>query len=477
MPSCLRRKNGEITGVVSQPDPRAASPWRRFLRDQDGVLRLTCGGCYLRSFPHNFEPGLLLQPQSRRNQRLERLQERRADVRLFRVKLGAFKTPTKSVRQMKRPRLSSECVFARGDVVNGAGQTAPIQRRWTLRCLSSPAHAPGPSFRKSFCQSKDIRNNVTNLQTLENCTVIEGHLKILLMFKTRPEDFRGLSFPRLTVVTDYLLLFRVYGLESLRDLFPNLTVIRGNNLFFNYALVLFEMLQLKDVGLHSLMNITRGAVRIEKNPDLCYLSTLDWSKILDTVEDNYIVSNKNDRECGDVCPGTAKGKNTCNQTTLNGHFSDRCWTQDHCQRRLLARWPWRWWRFDTRPLPVSGARAGSPGAPRAFRSGRAGAAAAGERSGEERRGEERGEERSGAERRGEEREERRGEERRGALSVVTGGHELVNKMAAGRGNVLRNAVGLRQRELVELMSANLAARHRLEDSRVKRASESTLQVS
>lgn len=184
----------------------------------------------------------------------------------------------------------------------------------------------------SVCPSKDIRNNVTNLQTLENCTVIEGHLKILLMFKTKPEDFRGLSYPKLTVVTDYLLLFRVYGLETLSDLFPNLTVIRGNNLFFNYALVVFEMLQLREMGLHSLMNITRGAVRIEKNPDLCYLATLDWSKILDTVEDNYITANKNDRECGDVCPGAALGKTTCQTTMINGHFSERCWTQKYCQR-------------------------------------------------------------------------------------------------------------------------------------------------
>uniref|UniRef100_A0A8B9K959 Tyrosine-protein kinase receptor n=1 Tax=Astyanax mexicanus TaxID=7994 RepID=A0A8B9K959_ASTMX len=165
-----------------------------------------------------------------------------------------------------------------------------------------------------------------------NCTVIEGHLKILLMFKTRAEDFRGLSFPKLVMITDYLLLFRVYGLESLSDLFPNLTVIRGNNLFFNYALVMFEMLQLKEVGLHSLMNITRGAVRMEKNPDLCYLSTLDWSKILDSVEDNYIVANKNERECGDICPGTIAGKITCVQTTINGHFGERCWNQDNCQR-------------------------------------------------------------------------------------------------------------------------------------------------
>ncbi|KAM9460613.1 insulin receptor b [Clarias gariepinus] len=190
---------------------------------------------------------------------------------------------------------------------------------------SGPLHA-------EICSSKDIRNNVTNLRSLENCTVIEGHLKILLMFKTEAEDFRDLSFPKLVMITDYLLLFRVYGLESLSKLFPNLTVIRGNNLFFNYALVIFEMLQLKEVGLHSLTNITRGTVRMEKNPDLCYLSTLDWSKILDSVEDNYIVANKNERECGDICPGTITAEIKCVQTTINGHFGQRCWNQNHCQR-------------------------------------------------------------------------------------------------------------------------------------------------
>uniref|UniRef100_A0A673HZH4 Tyrosine-protein kinase receptor n=1 Tax=Sinocyclocheilus rhinocerous TaxID=307959 RepID=A0A673HZH4_9TELE len=184
----------------------------------------------------------------------------------------------------------------------------------------------------AVCPSTDIRNNATHLRVLENCTVIEGHLKILLIFKSRLEDFRGLSFPKLVVITDYLLLFRVYGLESLGDLFPNLTVIRGNNLFFNYALVMFEMIQLKEIGLHSLTNITRGAVRIEKNPNLCYLSTLDWSKISDSVEDNYIVANKDDRECGDICPGTIMGTITCKQTTINGNFGERCWNQNHCQR-------------------------------------------------------------------------------------------------------------------------------------------------
>uniref|UniRef100_A0A8C6U1H3 Tyrosine-protein kinase receptor n=1 Tax=Neogobius melanostomus TaxID=47308 RepID=A0A8C6U1H3_9GOBI len=157
------------------------------------------------------------------------------------------------------------------------------------------------------------------------------------MFKTKTEDFRGLSYPKLRMVTDYVLLFRVYGLETLAQLFPNLTVIRGSNLFFNYALVMYEMLQMRELGLYSLMNITRGAVRIEKNPDLCYLATLDWSKILDSMEDNYIVANKNERECGDVCPGTAQGQTICPQNTINGHFRGRCWSQDHCQRMCADR--------------------------------------------------------------------------------------------------------------------------------------------
>ncbi|KAM4575044.1 insulin receptor b [Fundulus diaphanus] len=182
-----------------------------------------------------------------------------------------------------------------------------------------------------ICPSKNIRNSVNNLRTLENCTIIEGHLKILLMFGAQTSDFKGLSFPKLRVVTDYVLLFRVYGLESLSDLFPNLTVIRGNNLFFNYALVIYEMLQLKEVGLRSLMNITRGAVRIEKNPDLCYLATLDWSMILDSVEDNYIVANKKEQECGDVCRGMGQGRALCTQTTINGQFRERCWSQKYCQ--------------------------------------------------------------------------------------------------------------------------------------------------
>ncbi|KAM9623041.1 insulin receptor-related protein isoform 2-T2 [Morphnus guianensis] len=179
----------------------------------------------------------------------------------------------------------------------------------------------------------DIRNDVSQLQKLENCSIIEGNLQILLMFTTGAEDFRGLSFPRLLMITEYLLLFRVYGLESLRDLFPNLSVIRGTNLFFSYALVIFEMPHLRDVGLHSLSHVLRGSVRIERNQELCHLSTIDWGLLLpDAVDNTYIVGNKLAEECADVCPGILDVEKPCAQTSVNGQLDYRCWTSSYCQK-------------------------------------------------------------------------------------------------------------------------------------------------
>nr|XP_009940261.1 PREDICTED: insulin receptor-related protein-like [Opisthocomus hoazin] len=179
----------------------------------------------------------------------------------------------------------------------------------------------------------DIRNDVSQLQKLENCSIIEGNLQILLMFTTGAEDFRGLSFPRLLMITEYLLLFRVYGLESLRDLFPNLSVIRGTNLFFSYALVIFEMPHLRDVGLHSLGHVLRGSVRIERNQELCHLSTIDWGLLLpDAMDNTYIVGNKLAEECADVCPGILDVEKPCAQTSVNGQLEYRCWTSSYCQK-------------------------------------------------------------------------------------------------------------------------------------------------
>ncbi|KAM8957760.1 insulin-like growth factor 1 receptor [Lycaon pictus] len=211
---------------------------------------------------------------------------------------------------------------------SGSGGGSPTSL-WGLVFLSA-ALSLWPTSGEICGPGIDIRNDYQQLKRLENCTVIEGYLHILLISKA--EDYRSYRFPKLTVITEYLLLFRVAGLESLGDLFPNLTVIRGWKLFYNYALVIFEMTNLKDIGLYNLRNITRGAIRIEKNADLCYLSTVDWSLILDAVSNNYIVGNKPPKECGDLCPGTMEEKPLCEKTTINNEYNYRCWTTNRCQK-------------------------------------------------------------------------------------------------------------------------------------------------
>lgn len=142
------------------------------------------------------------------------------------------------------------------------------------------------------CKNVDVRNSVKTFERLNGCRVVEGYVQILLMdIDEEDEAFvRSLSFPELREITGYLLLYRVQGLRSLRTLFPNLAVIRGHSLFFNYALVIFEMRHLQEIGLASLTHILRGSVRIEKNPLLCYVDTIDWDLIAHAGKGEHFIT-------------------------------------------------------------------------------------------------------------------------------------------------------------------------------------------
>jgi hypothetical protein len=96
-----------------------------------------------------------------------------------------------------------------------------------------------------ICRSMDIRNKVQALQRLSGCRVVEGFVRVVLIDRANETDYNTFSFPELHEITDYLLVYRVAGLTSLGKLFPNLTVIRGNSLFVDYALVVYEMFQLQ----------------------------------------------------------------------------------------------------------------------------------------------------------------------------------------------------------------------------------------
>lgn len=179
----------------------------------------------------------------------------------------------------------------------------------------------------------DVRNKPDQLEKLKNCRVIEGFLQILLMDNPEGESFENYTFPLLTEITDFLLVYRVTGLKSLGRLFPNLAVIRGNKLFLNYALVVFEVFTLEEVGLHSLKFIGRGAVRIEKNQALCFSQSIDWSQLMNEThhEGNDFILNRKENECP-VCPGgNSSDLRNCPHVLTYPKKTYACWNLNHCQ--------------------------------------------------------------------------------------------------------------------------------------------------
>lgn len=102
-----------------------------------------------------------------------------------------------------------------------------------------------------ICQSIDIRNSASAFGIMKDCRVIEGFLQIVLIENNSERDFQSITFPKLREITGYLLLYRVNGLKSFSNLFPNLEVIRGNILLTDYAFMVYEMQNLQEVSYQS----------------------------------------------------------------------------------------------------------------------------------------------------------------------------------------------------------------------------------
>uniref|UniRef100_H2YE93 Tyrosine-protein kinase receptor n=1 Tax=Ciona savignyi TaxID=51511 RepID=H2YE93_CIOSA len=169
------------------------------------------------------------------------------------------------------------------------------------------------------CDLVDIRNNASKLRDLENCTV--GRWFHLLYF------FYRYSFPKLKVISGYLLLYRVYNLHSLRRLFPNLVMIGGSQLFYDkYSLVIYENHDLTELGLGNLKYIKKGGARIQNNGQLCYLDTIDWAR-LGKIANPVLLDNK-DEGCINHCGANKK----CAAENDDGFTKTFCWGPNLCQK-------------------------------------------------------------------------------------------------------------------------------------------------
>ncbi|XP_050709944.1 uncharacterized protein LOC126994688 [Eriocheir sinensis] len=174
------------------------------------------------------------------------------------------------------------------------------------------------------CPSMYLRN-LTHLEDLCACAKVSGCLHLSLIYvKDENEEryLQSLSFPHLLEITDYLFIYDVPRLSTLGKLFPNLSVIRGERVFYNYALVIRKMRDLQEVGLFSLTAVLRGSVRVEGNPRLCFAHTVDWDAITSCRLDRNVIK-KNKPQCDEPCSERCRGAKKCDRL--------RCWNQDRCQ--------------------------------------------------------------------------------------------------------------------------------------------------
>ena len=93
-----------------------------------------------------------------------------------------------------------------------------------------------------------------------------------------PNTLDSITFPHLTEITDYLLIYRILNVTTLENWFPNLQYIKGRTLFDGNALIIQDVPQLRYIKFRRLRHV-KGGVRIEDVDKLCFDQTLD-SRIL-----------------------------------------------------------------------------------------------------------------------------------------------------------------------------------------------------
>ncbi|XP_037048464.1 insulin-like receptor [Bradysia coprophila] len=181
-----------------------------------------------------------------------------------------------------------------------------------------------------ICRNIKIMFEQSELNALKDCRIIEGSLIIGNLHSDNETDYDGFTFPNLVEITDFMLLF------------PNLRVIRGNRLMNNYALIIYHLPHLQEIGLKSLTTISRGFVRISKNPELCFADTIDWTYIANgtSVDDHFIDSNQHRNRCN-VCPtriGLYVDGKYVNGSDIDCPISKldskkrHCWNAQTCQK-------------------------------------------------------------------------------------------------------------------------------------------------
>ncbi|MGH0120802.1 UNVERIFIED_CONTAM: hypothetical protein FKN15_065138 [Acipenser sinensis] len=159
---------------------------------------------------------------------------------------------------------------------------------------------------------KDVLSiNATNIDSFRDCTTINGDVSILPVAfigdkftNTAALDPAKLNvFKTVKEITGFLLV-QNWPL-NLPDLSPfeNVEIIRGRTKHSTVSLAVVNI-QISNLGLRSLKEISDGDVVIKNNPNLCYTDTFQWNKLFISGKQLYSgvsLNGKQDKCAAHVC--------------------------------------------------------------------------------------------------------------------------------------------------------------------------------
>ncbi|KAH8388337.1 hypothetical protein KR093_004502 [Drosophila rubida] len=181
---------------------------------------------------------------------------------------------------------------------------------------------------EKICGSIELRQ-LSDFEQLRNCNVVVGHVRIANLQLPDNVNLAKLR-TNVTEITDYLLIYHTTALLTAQYIFPQLRLIRGRQLLFDqYAFVVYENRNLRELGLQHLVRIQSGNIRIENNPMLCFVDTVDWIYLLanSTKQHFSIKGNRSPNHCP-VCGGLSSDYSYRIKNAVN------CWSLQAMQLKL-----------------------------------------------------------------------------------------------------------------------------------------------
>ncbi len=172
-----------------------------------------------------------------------------------------------------------------------------------------------------ICQSVIIQGSMLSETTIslnksiKSCEIILGSIQIYYA------KLDSIQFTNLIEVTDYILIFQIQNIKTLSELFPKLSIIRGDRLYQNYALTIFLSTALLNLNLKNLISIQRGSIFISKLIPTCYITTVDWNYILKDDKNTALITATNN-DCH---------FENCQKNCTSSNSRTRCWSERDCQ--------------------------------------------------------------------------------------------------------------------------------------------------